>query len=191
MTKADTISTMLSSEINELKALLPDWKEHQTNLKEKEDSNSHLNLKQSYLQDRDNLKGNIAHYFLAQLKYAEAKEIEASRKLTLRKYGNLMQKADLLALIDQIEAQLHNMKDLFKQEYDLIYTEYPIYYKGKESRLDRIMINTHLKTYRIIDYKTGETRTDKQLEGYQRLAGRLLPDYKQETEPEFIEIVLK
>lgn len=180
------------NEVPELKSILPNWKTPVDKLVTKDDFNPSLNWKQSYLQDRDNLLGNIAHFYLAQLVYADESELEIAKMVTLRQFGNLMLKNDLQALLDRIDAQLPKLKDLFSIEYDLVYTEYPVYSKGKEQRIDRLMINTKANTYRIIDYKTGDTRTDKQLDDYTQITGKLLPDtYKQETEPEFIEIKIK
>ena len=175
-----------------LRDILPDWQHPERELKQKDDYNPEMNLKQSFLVDRDNLKGNIAHYFLAQIKYAVREEIELAQILTLRQFGNLITRASLTELIDKIRQQLPSLADLFKPEYDIIYNEYPIYHKGREYRLDRLMINTKAKTYRIIDYKTGGVYDEEQLNRYNSIVKeKLLPvDYvlEQELKPTIIKI---
>lgn len=153
---------------------------------------SERNWKQSFLHDRDNLKGNIVHYYLAQLQYAELEELKQARILTLRQFGNLLPKSELEAIIDKVENQLYEIKDIFNPRYDLVFTEFPVYENGKEYRLDRLLLNTKDKTYRIVDYKTGEVYDNQQLERYNRIVKEhLLPaDYRMEQElmPTYIKL---
>jgi ATP-dependent exoDNAse (exonuclease V) beta subunit len=146
----------------------------------------------SFLLDRDNLKGNIAHFYLAQLKYASREEQEQARILTLRSFGNLMRKEELTALIDRVEGQLAENRDLFDHACDIIHTEYPVFSNGREFRIDRLMLNTTAKTYRIIDYKTGEVYDDQQLTRYNSIIqAKLLPAgyrLEQELKPTFIKL---
>lgn len=180
------------TEIVNLRDILPDWQNPEPALMQKENYNPDQNMKQSFLVDRDNLKGNIAHYFLAQLKYTSQEEIDIARTLTLRQFGNLMTAKDLTQLIDKIEQQISALADLFKPEYDIIYNEYPITHYGKEYRLDRLMLNTKAKTYRIIDYKTGGVYDEEQLNHYNSvIKEKLLPsDYVLEQELKTTEIKL-
>jgi len=183
---------LLPANLIDLTAILPDWQKQSDDLRPKEDSNPDLNWKQSYLVDRDNLKGLIAHFYLAQIRYATRDEIGQAGILTLRQFGNLMTLPKLQKLIDGLEAQLPANKELFSPDYDIVYTEYSIFHKGHEYRIDRLMLNTRLKTFRIIDFKTGKTYNPEQLNIYAAiLKNSLLPkDYTQEKEPDFIEIKL-
>jgi ATP-dependent exoDNAse (exonuclease V) beta subunit len=180
------------SQVIDLTHILPDWQNPVRVLLPNAEINPDQNWKNSYLYDRANLKGNIAHYYLAQIRYATQEEIQTAKVLTLRQFGNLMTLADLNGLIDILEAQLPELKDIFKPQYDLIYNEYSIYQYNHEYRIDRLMINTATKTYRIIDYKTGGIYQDEQLDKYNLiLRNSLLPkDYKIEKEPEYIVIRL-
>ncbi len=189
--KQPVLSSGLPENLIDLKPILPDWQKPVEYIN-KEDYNQDMNWKISYLVDRDNLKGLVAHFYLAQIKYASQAEIETARTLTLRQFGNLMTLSTLNELIDKVEAQLSEMKELFNPAYDIVYTEYPIFCNGHEYRLDRLMINTVNKTFRIIDYKTGKTYSPEQLNTYSSiLKNSILPkDYKQEKEPDFIEIKL-
>jgi len=175
-----------------LRDMLPDWQQPEQLLIQNENYNPELNMKISFLENRDNLKGNIAHYYLAQLKYATEHEIAIARILTIRQFGNLMTIKALTELIDQVQQQLPALAELFNPAYDLIFNEYPIYSKGREYRIDRLMINTKAKTYRIIDYKTGGVYDDQQLNRYNAIIKeKLLPrDYslEQELKPTEIKI---
>jgi hypothetical protein len=190
--KQQASAPLLPANLINLTAILPDWKKQSGDLRLKEDSNPDLNWKQSYLVDRDNLKGLIAHFYLAQIHYATRDEIGQAGILTLRQFGNLMTLPKLRELIGKLEALLPSIKELFSPDNDVVYTEYPIFHKGHEYRIDRLMLNTRHKTFRIVDFKTGKTYNPEQLNIYAAiLKNSLLPkDYKQEMSPEYIEITL-
>lgn len=181
---------LTAPEIN-LRDILPDWQNPDNELKKKDDLIPDLNWKVSYLENRNNLKGNIAHYYLSKIKYASREEMEQANVLTTRQFGNLLQKDVLSALINKIEAILPDLKELFNPVFDIIYTEYPVFYKGKEYRIDRLMIDSKRKQYLIIDYKTGEIYNAAQLQIYETIIKKVLPqDYKSAEEPKYIEINL-
>ncbi len=142
------------------------------------------NWKQSFLVELDNLKGNIVHYYLAQLQYAEPEELKQARILTLRRFGNLLPKRELETIIERTKNQLYEIRDIFNPRYDLVFTEFPIYDDGEECRLDRLLLNTKDKIYRIVDYKTGKDYDNQQLERYNNIVKtKLLPaDYRLEQE---------
>ena len=148
-------------------------------------------LKETYLTDKANLKGELAHFYLAQLRYATAEEIAQARILTCRQYGNLLPQDQLEAMINKLETLLPKLIALFHPAYDFIQTEYRIYDKGHEYRIDRLMVNTTAKTYRLVDYKTGEVDEAGQVEHYQTIIGRLLGQaFRAEAPPEYIAIDL-
>ncbi|MBT5420199.1 MAG: hypothetical protein HOK80_04865, partial [Candidatus Cloacimonetes bacterium] len=62
--------------------------------------------------------------------------------------------------------------------------------QGKESRIDRLMINTLKKKILIIDYKTGSHYEDEQLDRYKELLDKL-PIVKNENynvDKKFLEV---
>jgi ATP-dependent exoDNAse (exonuclease V) beta subunit len=159
-----------------LRDVLPGWEKDLTKIIKRSEFNSDLNWKTSYLTDRSNLKGSIAHFYLAQLKYATREEMEAARILTMRRFGNLMALSSLIEIITSLENLLPSLRDMFSDKYDVIINEYPVYENGRENRPDRIMINSKAKTYRIIDYKTGGVYDEFQLIRYNDVVKRkLLP----------------
>lgn len=174
----------------DLKNILPDLQPPA--LEQLQDYRPGLDWKKSFLSERDNLKGNIAHYFLAQIIYAARDEIERAETLTLRQFGNLMAVNELTALIAKIEQQLPTLAELFNPAYDLVLNEYAVYYKGREYRIDRLMLNTKAKTYRIIDYKTGGVYDAEQLNRYNKIIKEKLlpPDYSLEQELQIVDISL-
>jgi ATP-dependent exoDNAse (exonuclease V) beta subunit len=160
-----------------LSEILPDWQNPFAASKKRDDYNPEMNWKTSYLTDRSNLKGNIAHYYLSLLKYATREEMEQAKTLTLRRFGNLMTGKDLQELIARLEAILPSIKDIFNEKYDLVLNEYPVFHGGREYRMDRLMIDTKARTYRIIDYKTGGVYDELQLQRYNAiLKEKLLPE---------------
>lgn len=174
-----------------LSNILPDWQKPTAELVQNENTIPLEEMKTSFLVNRDNLKGNIAHYFLAQLKYATEEEIAIATILTLRKYGNLMRSEELQSIINTIRQQLPDLMDIFSTQYDLVFTEYPIYHEGKEHRLDRLMLNTKAKTYRIVDYKTGQIFHKEQLDIYKSILKDIVPnDYTCEPESSYVDILI-
>jgi hypothetical protein len=143
------------------------------------------------LVQRENLRGNIAHFYLAHIRYAEMPELERARLMTLRQFGNLMVKTDLHHIIDKLEKQLPALKEIFHPDYDIVFTEYTIFQSGREYRIDRLMLNTKAKTYRLIDFKTGGIYQPEQLNFYARLIQKLLKDdFKPAYPPQYISIDL-
>jgi len=176
----------------DLRSMLSDWQNRKHEFVENQDINPDMNWKTSFLKDRDNLKGNIAHYYMSQLKYATREEIELAKVLTLRRFGNLMTLSVLSDFISGLESRLHSFKDLFNPDYDLVFNEYPVFYKGKEYHIDRLMINTQAKTFRIIDFKTGGIYNEQQLSFYESIVSNtILKDgYTLEKKDEYLDITI-
>lgn len=176
---------------SDLKGKLADWQQPLSLILKDTAPSDDRNWKQSYLEKRDNLKGNITHYYLSMIKYAERAEIEQARILTQRQFGNLLNKTELEKLLDDLEQQLPGISELFKPDYDIVWTEYTVFHKGREYRLDRLMLNTKTKTYRIIDYKTGSIQKEEQAGFYQSIIKNILPqDYSPEQDAGYIYIDL-
>ncbi len=138
-----------------LQSVFPDWQNPLSDIIKRDSGNNPYDMKKSWLEDRDNLLGELAHYYLSQLRYLEAEEIGQAAIKTKRRYGNLLNPRQLDILIKGLESFLPEIKHLFLPKYDVIYTEYSILYSGREYRIDRIMLDTVSKTYWLIDYKTG------------------------------------
>jgi ATP-dependent exoDNAse (exonuclease V) beta subunit len=155
-------------------AILPDWQQPDSLPASGLQPNPDIDFKQTYLLDRAALKGSVAHYYLSYIKYNKPDEQSVARLRTLRQFGNLLRKADLEAIIAKVDAQLPRMSTIFDPAYDLILTEYTVFQKGKEYRIDRLMLNSQAKTYCIIDFKTGGIHEPDQIALYGRIMASLL-----------------
>lgn len=173
--------------------MLPGWQHPHADYQEQETGlpDPDFDWKQSFLYDRENLQGSIAHYYLAKIKYATRAEIDTANLLTKRQFGNLVPLSELNPILAKVESLLPSLIAIFDPAYDIVFTEYPIYQKGKEYRIDRLMLNTREMTYRLIDFKTGMIHRPEQLEFYDNAVRKLMPaGYKSHGKPEYIPITL-
>ncbi len=132
-------------------------------------------------------KGLAMHYYLEFIKYNTDEERELATKMTLFKYGNMFGKKNMARTLDRIINFLFNDEkvlkyDIFNAKYK-VYTEYEIVEKLKNGirkhRLDRLNIDYDNKYTLIIDYKTGESKDQRQLEDYKLLVRQALgSDYQ-------------
>ncbi|RLC49152.1 MAG: hypothetical protein DRI23_09665, partial [Candidatus Cloacimonadota bacterium] len=80
-----------------------------------------------------------------------------------------------------------------ESKWDRVFNEYTVFDEnGKESRIDRMMINTVAKEILIIDFKTGSNYEAEQLNNYKKLIEGL-PVVKRDNyrvETSFVEIQL-
>jgi ATP-dependent exoDNAse (exonuclease V) beta subunit len=190
-TQSEVMPQSLSEESSctDLRSILPDLQPEKP--EPLPDYRPELDWKRSFLVDRDNLKGNIVHYYLSRLKYAERQELEQARTLTLLQYGNLLPRTGLEAVINAVESRLPALKDIFDPRYDIVFTEYPIYYKGREYRPDRLMLDTQAKSCCIIDFKTGQVYDQEQINIYKSVLRAILPaDYTIAEDSRFLSIDL-
>ena len=132
-------------------------------------------LSYQYLTGKNLLIGNIAHYYLSEIRFDTQQNRKKSKYNTISKYGTLLNDSQLDNLISCLEDFLNNNRDIFSSEnWDEIYNEYPIFDdKGNEFRIDRLMINKKNKLITIIDYKTGSIRDSMQLEMYKKIIANL------------------
>ncbi len=130
-----------------------------------------LNFKSTYIKKRDADMGTIAHYYLSFIKYGTGQEKKIARDRTIAHYGNLMVERDIRALLDKVDLFIMNHKDdIFSaQMWPKVFNEFTLFGEsGREVRLDRLMINETSKKIMIIDYKTGDTYEELQIEDYRK-----------------------
>ncbi|MBW6516002.1 MAG: UvrD-helicase domain-containing protein [Candidatus Cloacimonetes bacterium] len=152
------------------------------NLLRKPDSqdNLSLNLKTLYLEDKHIIYGDLVHYYLSFVRNGEENELDYAHKRVMIKYGNLIPKEKILALIEKINGFIANNNDIFSKRWTKIFTEYTVFDEyNQEYRLDRLMIDEETKSMLIIDYKTGSIKDKEQLERYEHIVAEL-PSTKKE-----------
>lgn len=129
---------------------------------------SDISYKNVYLEKRQALWGDLAHYYLSFIKTDSEDEHERARRESISRYGSILPVAGLERFFVKLCQEIRKHSYLFDPDYDKIYNEFEV----GSFRVDRLMLNTAGKKAWIIDYKTGDVHEKEQLDVYQEvLAG--------------------
>lgn len=137
------------------------------------------------------LKGNIVHYFLENLIYGTAQEVEKAKKLTFAKFSTNIGAKGIEEILSEknIEYILNKKKIIFSKKWDKIYPEYEIYRDDETFRIDRLMIKESSEDKKgciyIVDYKTGEIN-EEQLANYKEIVENILKRLGKENDYEIV-----
>ena len=133
------------------------------------------NYKKSILEDRNILKGIIAHYYLSFIFEDTNENRQNALNRTIAEFGGLFSKHKIIEISNKINTFLKNENEYFQYEnWDRIFNEHIIFdADGKEYRIDRLLVNSHKKEIMILDFKTGEDFDDKQIAEYKRIIEEL------------------
>jgi ATP-dependent exoDNAse (exonuclease V) beta subunit len=174
---------------------LPDYFDivERENIRKQATPNLHK-LKTEFLQNQSKLLGNIVHEFLSHIKYSSENEIKLAANKTIAKYGSLLHISILENILKQVRNFINENSEYFDEaKWDQVFNEYVLFDEfGKESRIDRLMINTEKKEILIVDFKTGSHSEEEQLEKYKKVIGSLPIVRKNQynIETKFVEIKL-
>ncbi len=140
------------------------------------------NYKKSILEERNILKGIIAHYYLSFIFEDTNENRQNALHRTVADFGGLYSKNKIIEISKRINAFLNKENEYFQYEnWDRIFNEHIIFdADGKEYRIDRLLVNTHKKEIMILDFKTGEDFNEKQIAEYKRIIEEL-PIVKKEN----------
>jgi hypothetical protein len=132
------------------------------------------------------------HDYLSHIKYDDTKARQIAMENTLAKYGSLFHKDRINEIVIKIDEFIDDHLTYFAgDDWDKVFNEFTVFDdQGKESRIDRLMINTLKKKILIIDYKTGSHYEDEQLDRYKELLDKL-PIVKNENynvDKKFLEV---
>lgn len=122
--------------------------------------------KKIWVEDRRNLLGNLIHYYLSYVRRNLQSEHEYAARQCLALYGSILTQTEILGTVERLRQSLLAEPELFDPSYDKIFTEYTLFYRGRELRLDRLSLDTKNKKALILDYKTGLSRQQSQLDLY-------------------------
>jgi len=127
-----------------------------------------INYQRVFIKEKTVEKGIIAHYYLSFIKFNTKEEREFALAKTISNYGGLMPEKKIKSLINKVDKFMAQKPDLFSSaKWDKVFTEHTIFSpEGREFRVDRMMVNEHEKTVKIIDYKTGDIYEKEQVENY-------------------------
>lgn len=123
-----------------------------------------LDFKAVYLEKRQALYGELAHYYLSFIRYNLPDEHSRAYRESSQRYGSLLGSTRINRYLQRLCAEIHKHSDLFDSSYDKIFTEFAI----GAYRVDRLMLNTKEKEALIVDFKTGCVYEQDQLDTYQR-----------------------
>jgi ATP-dependent exoDNAse (exonuclease V) beta subunit len=131
----------------------------------KEQENLHQ-IKKEFLENQSVLTGNIVHFYLSNIDYDNEQNREAAFYRTIAKYGSLMHRDNIHEIIEKTNVFIRENIELFsKENWDKVFNEYSMFdEKGKEFRIDRMMVNSKNKEILVIDYKTGAHYEEEQLD---------------------------
>jgi len=162
-------------------------------LKELSDArkNMFMMLGNKWLINRPNLFGDLIHYYLSFLKKNLPEEHEYALKQCFLKYGTLLTRTEIEEKINSLKNNLP-VSELFPPDYDKVFTEFTIWFEGNQYRLDRLLLDTKRKRALILDYKTGVTKEQEQLQRYKTALANLpaIKDGNFSIEAKFIPLIL-
>ncbi len=149
---------------------LVDWED----ISGREQENIHQ-IKKEFLENRSVLIGNIVHFYLSNIDYDNEQNREAAFYRTVAKFGSLMHREKIQEIIKKTNSFIQKNIEFFsKDNWDKVFNEYSVFNaKGKEFRIDRMMVNSKNKEILIIDYKTGAHYEEEQLDKYKEIIENL------------------
>nr|HPH60107.1 hypothetical protein [Candidatus Syntrophosphaera sp.] len=149
----------------------------------------HKNWKKIWLEDRQNLFGDLAHHYLSFVKLDLPAEHDYAAKQCLARFGSLLTRETIQARIQILRSNLPQER-IFPSGYDKVFTEFTLWHQGREHRIDRLLLDTTHKRALILDYKTGDSREEGQLQRYKRalLALPAIRDQNYQVETEFVDL---
>jgi ATP-dependent exoDNAse (exonuclease V) beta subunit len=128
-----------------------------------------LSYKNVYLEKRQALWGDLAHYYLSFIQIDSPDEHERAGRESISRYGSLLPLEQLTRFFARLIQEIRKHSQIFDPDYDKIYNEFEV----GSFRVDRLMLNTAGKKAWIIDYKTGDVHEKEQLEIYQEVLAAL------------------
>lgn len=131
-------------------------------------------------------EGLAIHYYLEHIKYDTPQKREYARSMVLAKYGNLLGPERIEEAFVKVEDLLDRHQDYFSDRWD-VYTEYELVSGDKQYRIDRLIVDDEQQEVVIIDYKSGKTQEEEQLDRYAEIVEARLED-EYEIRTEFLEV---
>ncbi|PKN73623.1 MAG: hypothetical protein CVU50_02600 [Candidatus Cloacimonetes bacterium HGW-Cloacimonetes-3] len=128
-----------------------------------------LDWKKVWLEERPNLLGDLAHYYLSFVIRNLASEHDYALRRCMLRFGSLLPRENILSLAELCHRTCQQNPMLFEKQWDKIFTELEIRGDTGLLRIDRLMLNTASNVALIVDYKSGQIHDTMQLEEY-RLA---------------------
>jgi ATP-dependent exoDNAse (exonuclease V) beta subunit len=132
------------------------------------------------------VEGLAIHYYLEHIKYNTTVEKEYAQSMVLAKYGNMLGGAKIVDLFKRVDDFISSHCEYFAEKWE-VFTEYELEANHQLHRIDRLMVDRANKEIMILDYKSGDTKQESQLERYQRIIRKKL-GREYEIKAEFLEL---
>ena len=142
---------------------------------ERSEKERFLDYRSVYLNKRRVDRGNAVHYYLSHIDFDTPAVRQRAAQRTLGDFGSLLPEEVILRLIERVESFLTGQTGYFSAaQWSRVFTEQTFYtLDGREQRIDRMLVSEERKEILIIDFKTGESREQAQLEEYIRTVSEL------------------
>ncbi len=132
------------------------------------------------------IEGLAIHYFMEYITYGRQDELDYAREMVLARYGNILGPVRTGQIIRRVEKFIEDNPHYFA-DYWQVFNEYELDAEDKTYRIDRLLLSDEKGEIVILDFKSGITREESQLEKYRELiVSRTGGRYKIKTE--FLEI---
>ena len=118
--------------------------------------------------EEDKTIGLAAHYYLEHISYGTEKELKYARKVVKSRFGNILGPSKITEIIDKVENFIKNNDIYFSKKWE-VFNEYELYTEHGNYRIDRLLVDRKNKIILIIDYKTGISKEENQLENYKKI----------------------
>jgi ATP-dependent exoDNAse (exonuclease V) beta subunit len=121
------------------------------------------------------IMGNIAHYYLEQIRFDSPAARKLAAQRTIAFYGSLMKADAIQNVIQKANQILSDNANFFDQNiWDNVFCEWSIFDdQKKEFRIDRLLVSHQRKEIQVVDYKTGRITNSDQLNNYIKLLQKI------------------
>lgn len=136
-------------------------------------------------------EGLAAHYYLEHVKYGWPGEKNYARKMALGRYGNILGPGELIRVIERVEKFIDKNREYFSENWE-VFNEYVVEDDEDIYRIDRLLVDREKKDILIVDFKTGVTKEQEQLDNYREaIRKKLISNDMQEFDikAEFAEVL--
>jgi ATP-dependent exoDNAse (exonuclease V) beta subunit len=160
----------------------------------KADKKDFHKLKKEIIANRSIQIGNVVHEYLSHIEFDSIEARQTALKRTVTKFGTIFPKKMIQSIISGTETFIDKNSELFNNSiWDKAYNEFTLFEEnGREYRVDRLLISETNRQILIIDYKTGHSYEQEQLDRYRQIIEELpiVKDQGFSVSAEFKEIVI-
>ena len=132
------------------------------------------------------IEGLALHYYLEFVRYNQEEERRYAEQMVLARYGNILGPGRTRELITRVNLFLQERQEYFAGDW-LVFNEYELEWNGELYRIDHLRVNKEKKEILILDYKSGITREQAQLDRYKEIIEEMTGG-EYEIRTEFVEI---